>query len=252
MELSIETIKAATSSRLKLTRKKVLRPILVSTIYLTLLVGLSSVATVQPVNLIEPWHLPVGFALGILLVYGFRYIPLVFAGQAMAAFWPDLGPGAVPLALLVAIMTTGPYVLAAFAINLAVRRSKIDLMNASHLRIFLLMVPVTAIVVSGGTLMNLWFQGLIPDAGLWNLVLMEVTASATGILLVTPAALLLMAKFIHRILERLTEEQKKTVRLVGRLEECHFPFSVQRGHLRLLSFSRFRIVSFCSACCPRH
>ena len=136
--------------------------------------------------------------------------------------------------------------LAAFAINLAVRRSKIDLMNASHLRIFLLMVPVTAIVVSGGTLMNLWFQGLIPDAGLWNLVLMEVTASATGILLVTPAALLLMAKFIHRILERLTEEQKTEDRTPrGSLEECHFPFSVQRGHLlcfRFHGFGSFRFV----------
>ena len=252
-ELSIETIKATTSSRLKLTRKKVLRPILVSTIYLTLLVGLSSVATVQPVKLIEPWHLPVGFALGILLVYGFRYIPLVFAGQSMAAFWPDLGPGAVPLALLVAIMTTGTYVLAAYAITLAVRGSKIDLMNAWHLRVFLLMVPVTAIVASGGTLMNLWFQGLIPEAGLWNLVLAEATASATGIVLVTPAALLLMTKLIHRILERLTEEQKaeKSVRLVGSWKSAIFPLvcSVAISSVFLFTVSD-RFVLFCLLSAP--
>ena len=90
-EISIETPKAPARSRLKLSKKKVLRSMLVVALYLLLLVGLSSVATVQPLSLMEPWHLPIGFAMGVLLVYGFRYIPLVFAGQAIASLLA--GPG---------------------------------------------------------------------------------------------------------------------------------------------------------------
>ena len=252
-EMSIATSKVRASSRLGPGARRVLRPILVSAVYLSLLIGLSSVATVQPLRLMEPWHLPVGFALGVLLVYGFRYIPLVFAGQAIAAFWPDLGPGALPLALLAAIASTGTCVLAVTAMNAAVHGEKIDLMNGAHLRAFLLMVPVTAIIASGGTLINLWFQGLIPKDRLWNVLAEEATANATGILLVTPAALLLMAKYIHRLLERLASEQtpSKTIPFADRWKSAVFPLACSAALCSVFLFTlQDRFVLFCLLSAP--
>src|SRR5215510_8406437 len=126
--ISILTPKVVAARRLRVGPKRVLRPLLVSLIYLASLFVLRWFTSSQPLPLIGPWHLPVGFALGVLLGYDFRYVPLVFAGQVIAALSTDSAWGAVPYELFVAAATTGTYVVSALAILTAIGDKRVDLM----------------------------------------------------------------------------------------------------------------------------
>jgi PAS domain S-box-containing protein len=207
MELGIDMSHRTRPRRFVPKIKAALRPAFVSVCYLFALFVLRSIATPHSHPLIEPWHLPAGFALGVLLVFGFQYIPLVFAGQVIAALWPG-SSGGISYAMLAAALTTGTYVLAAFAVRLVVVDRKIDLLHTNHLVTFLAMLPVTSIVASMGTVTSLWLDGVIPSAALWKSMLIETAATATGILLVTPAFLIHLAPSIESILRRVTGEEK--------------------------------------------
>jgi PAS domain S-box-containing protein len=150
----------------------------------------------------------VGLAVGLLLVYGFQYIPLALGGQALTAFWPVSGPGSIFQELLIVILATGTYVLALLAIRLVLGHRELDLMSGRHLRIFLLMVPVIAVLASVSTVTNWWLDGLIPKSGLASAIAAEAAANAIGLLLVAPAFVLILARFVERILSMLAGEKQ--------------------------------------------
>jgi PAS domain S-box-containing protein len=204
--MTTETPNSRGSKRLGPQGKRVLRPILVSVTYLLLILGFEwlTAGTQQ----VTPWHFSVGLALGLLLVWGFQYIPLAFAGQALTVFWPNSTPGSVTQQLIVTAVATGTYVLATWAIRLVIRQGQIDLMSNRHLRIFLLMVPLTAVIASVGTVANWWFDDLIPKGNLANTVAAGAAANALGILLATPAFVLILSRCVEGILAGLAGEEK--------------------------------------------
>jgi hypothetical protein len=75
--MSTKTQNSPGSKHLGPQGKRVLRPILVSVVYLLL------VLSFQWLTVAGTWHLSIGLAVGLLLVYGFQYIPLALAGQAL-------------------------------------------------------------------------------------------------------------------------------------------------------------------------
>ena len=206
MELGIETKRKAVARSVGPRVKAALRPAFVSASYLFALFVLRSISS-GPHPLIEPWHLPAGFAVGVLLFFGFQYSPLVFAGQVVATLWPG-SSGGVSYALLAAALTTGTYVLAAYAVRVALGEPRIDLLQTKHLVAFLGMLPVTAAVASLGTVTSLWLDGLVATASLARSLLVEAAANATGVLLVTPAFLLHLAPCIETVLRRVMGEER--------------------------------------------
>jgi PAS domain S-box-containing protein len=204
--------KLASAKGLRPQAKRVLRPVLATAFYVLLSFGLEWLSnTTEAYPDMGPWRLPAGLALGLLLVYGFQYLPLAFAGQALATFWP--GPTSVTgqQALLVAATTTLTYVLASLAIRRWIPEGHMDLLNPRHLYIFLLMAPATAVLTSSVTVANWWLVGLIPRDRIQSAIFEEAAANAAGILLMTPFALLLLASWIERLLDRLTGEKAPPV-----------------------------------------
>jgi hypothetical protein len=120
MEKGRKSLSRIAAAKLKLA----LRPAFVSACYLFVLLVLRSVASGQAHLLIEPWHLPVGFAIGVLLAFGFQYGPLIFAGQFIVGFWPGSSGGFV-YTLLDAGFSTATYMLAALAVRVTDRRSQV-------------------------------------------------------------------------------------------------------------------------------
>jgi len=205
MEKGRKSLSRIAAAKLKLA----LRPAFVSACYLFVLLVLRSVASGQAHLLIEPWHLPVGFAIGVLLAFGFQYGPLIFAGQFIVGFWPGSSGGFV-YTLLDAGFSTATYMLAAVAVRVMIGDRKLDLLKGNHLRIFLTTLPVTSVAASIGTVMSVWLDGLIPTSHMGQKLLVEATSNATGILLMAPAFLLHLAPTIDSIVLRLTGDERGT------------------------------------------
>src|SRR5262245_24990617 len=252
--MSTETPNSRRSKRLGPQGNRVLRPILVSVTYLLLVLGCEwPTASTQSNSAIQRWHLSVGLALGLMLVWGFQYIPLAFAGQALTAFWPNSSPGSISQQLLISAVATGTYVLGALVIRLVLRQGQIDLMSNRHLRIFLLMVPVTAVIASVGTVVNWWFDGLILRGSFANTVAAEAAANALGILLGTPAFVLILARCVEGILARLAGEEKsaKKAPAKGRWTTVAFLAGSAAGFLAAFYLSPSdRFVLFCLLSIP--
>lgn len=189
--------------------KLALRPAFVSACYLFVLLVFRSVAAGQSHHLVEPWHLPVGLALGVLLAFGTQYSPLILAGQFIIGFWPGSSGGSV-FTLLDAAFSTATYMLAALAVRAMIGDHKIDLVKGNHLRAFLMMLPVASVVASVGTVTSIWLDGLLPASEIPKNLLVEVTSNATGILLMAPAFLLHLAPTIDSIVRRLTGDERVT------------------------------------------
>ncbi|HZI51979.1 MAG TPA: histidine kinase dimerization/phosphoacceptor domain -containing protein [Terriglobia bacterium] len=206
VELSAETKRKTVGGIVAPRIKTILRPAFVCASYLFALFVLRSVAS-GPHALVEPWHLPAGFGVGVLLVFGFQYSPLVFAGQVIASLWPG-SSGEVSYAVLAGALTTAAYVLAAYLVRLVVGDRRIDLLQTRHLVAFLGMLPVTAFVASLGSVTGLWLDGLIPSTTFIRSMMVEAAANATGILLVTPAFLLHLAPCIETLLRRMAGEER--------------------------------------------
>ena len=187
--------------------KVALCPALVSVSYLFVLLVLRLVAAGQSHLLIEPWHLPVGFALGVLLAFGFRYSPLIFAGQFIIGFWPDSSVGLVSM-MMNAMFSTATYMLAALVVHIMIGDRKVDLLKGTHLGIFLMMLPIMSVVASVGTVASMWLDGLFPASDIGKNLLAEVTSNATGILLMAPAFLLHLAPTIRSLVRRLTGDER--------------------------------------------
>src|SRR5262245_15677192 len=110
------------------------KPLLVSSVYILIAMGLHVIQS-------DSWRLPFGLAVGLLLAFGFRYIWVVIAAEALVAGWNAIGAVALPEALLAAATVTGSYVLAAIIIRLAFPENELDLVNSRNLWIFLLVTP---------------------------------------------------------------------------------------------------------------
>jgi PAS domain S-box-containing protein len=209
MEPGTETSRKTPLRGVATKMKLALRPAFVSVCYFFVLAVLRSVAGAQSHLLIEPWHLPVGFALGVLLAFGFQYSPVVFAGQFIIGFWPGSSGGFV-YTLMDAGFSTSTYVLAALAVRSMIGARRIDLLKGNNLRIFLMMLPVISVVASVGTVTSVWLDGLLPFSELGRRLLVEATSNATGILLMAPAFLLHLAPTIESLVRRLTGDEIAT------------------------------------------
>jgi PAS domain S-box-containing protein len=181
--------------------KRLLRPLLVSSVYLLLVMGLDRLGT-------GPWRLSFGLAVGLLLAYGYRYLGLVIAGEALMASWTASGPVGLTEAVLSALAMGGSYALALFLTRLAFRNKEIDLMNCRSLCLFMVLVPCAAAAGSLGPLAVQWFSGRLLIQGLAYAAFAETVTNCAAILLMTPAILLIFARCVELALASLAGEQR--------------------------------------------
>src|SRR5262245_8115847 len=178
-----------------------LRLLLFSSIYIVTALSLHALQT-------DSWRLSIGLAVGLLLAFGFRYIWVVIAGQALIAGWVAAGDATLPEALVAAATVTGSYVLASIIVRLAFPEKEIDLTISRNIWTFLLVTPVAAGIGSLVTVSYKWAIGLVQVTNLWNAALSEVASASMGIILLTPAFMLMCVPCIERLLAKLAGEQK--------------------------------------------
>jgi hypothetical protein len=139
-------------------------------------------------------------------------------------------------------------------VRLVLRQRELDLTSSRHLRTFLIMVPVIAVIASVSTVGNRWFDGLIPKGDFGSTMAAEAAANALGILLVAPAFLLLLTRCVERILSALAGEEKLAAmpRVDGKWKTALLVGGCAAAFLSAFSFStRDRFALFClsqSAC----
>jgi PAS domain S-box-containing protein len=162
--------------------------------------GLSQIRT-------DSWRLSEGLAIGLLLAFGFQYVPLVVAGVALTAGWSH--GAAMPLsgAIFAVIITSGTYVLAAATIRLAFHERQIDLFNFKHLWTFLLLTPLAGGLAAVAAIGFMWSRGAVISQTVWSTLLSESASNAMGIVLFTPAFMLIFAPCVERALAKLAGEQ---------------------------------------------
>ena len=177
-----------------------LKPLLVSSAYILIALGLQAIWT-------DSWRLSFGFAVGLLLAFGFRYILLAIAGETLIAGWAATGAIGLPEALLAAAILSGSYILAAGIIRLAFPEREMDLFNSRNLWTFLLVTPIAGGMASLVAVSYQWSIGLVQGSNLMNAALAEVAATSMGIIVVTPAFMLLFVPCVERALAKLAGEQ---------------------------------------------
>lgn len=94
-----------------------LRVVAISAVYLVIFLALDAfAASLRGEHGISAWYLPQGAVLGVLLIFGVRYAPLVFLGKALGSllFWPAHSP---LVALLLALVVTLGYLAAAYVLR---------------------------------------------------------------------------------------------------------------------------------------
>ena len=177
-----------------------LRPLLVSSVYILIALGLHAIQAAS-------WRLSFGLAVGLLLAFGFRYIWLAIAGEALIAGWAATGNIGLPEALLAALTLTSSYILASLIIRLSFPAREMDLLNSRNLWTFLFVTPVAGGIASLVAISYQWAIGLVQGSDLWSAALSEAAATSTGILLVTPAFLLMFVPCVERGLAKLAGDQ---------------------------------------------
>src|SRR6185436_18624424 len=84
---------------------------------------------------------------------------------------------------------------------------QIDLFNFKHLWTFLVAAPLSAGLSSLGMILYLWFKGAILTHALGSAFLAQTTGNLMGIILITPAFMLIFAPCVERALAKLAGEQ---------------------------------------------
>jgi PAS domain S-box-containing protein len=181
--------------------KRLLRPLLVSSVYLLLIMGLDWLGA-------GPWRLSFGLAIGLLLAYGYRYLPLAIAGEALVGSWTISGPVALPEAVLCALMVGSSYVLALFIIRLACGNKELDLLNCRQLCVLMMLIPCAGFLGALAQASGHWLFGRVASDGFWGAVIAGSASNSAGIVLVAPAMLLIFARMLELALASLAGEQR--------------------------------------------
>lgn len=159
-------------------------------LYLASYVFLDWVSYVHPVLPIgiTPWNPPPGLSLFLLLVFGLRYWPLLFAAALAADAIVRGVPAPWPVLLEAAALLTGAYTFAAFLLKRHFR-DDVRIVTGRDLGVFLaVVVPVTLLVSTAyvGLFMS---AGRVPSGEFLNSLFRHWVGDLNGILVFTPALL---------------------------------------------------------------
>ncbi|HEX6929336.1 MAG TPA: ATP-binding protein, partial [Gammaproteobacteria bacterium] len=158
--------------------------------YLASYVFLDWVSYVHPVLPIgiTPWNPPPGLSLFLLLVFGLRYWPLLFAAALAADVIVRGVPAPWPVLLEAAALLTGVYTLAAFLLK-KYFRDDLHFVTARDLGIFLAVVIPATLLVSTTYVALFMSVGRVPAGEFLPSLFRHWVGDLNGILVFTPALL---------------------------------------------------------------
>jgi PAS domain S-box-containing protein len=152
------------------------------------------------------WRLSAGLAFGLLLLYGFQYIPLVFAGELFSTIIPGSASASALEPFVTAFIVSVAYMLVRTVVYRSIKERQIDLLTRRDFYILLTATPVTSFVVAALSAVSAWVAGSLPEVDFKDAVLRGTGANAVGILLMTPFSLMILGRQVERLVDRLSGE----------------------------------------------
>jgi len=155
--------KAVPAAAMRPTLLRPIRLLLVALSYFAL--GVLSSRLVPTADYALPLWPPAGFALAVLLIYGWRNWPSVFLGGVLVELWFHPHWGGLPVSLVCAAAMTLQAVLGAWLVRPVFQRA-VPLARDSHIWHFLLLGgPVSCLVAASVGVAARWWSGRIDEPG---------------------------------------------------------------------------------------
>lgn len=168
----------------------------IGVVFLVLYVTLDWASFVQPFGPfgITPWNPSIGVGLVLILVFGQRFLPLLFVGPFLAEVVVRHLPAPLPIELVLCAAIGGGYSAATLALLRPGLRFQLSLSSMRDMAVLMVTAAVSAAAVAAALVAILASSGLLPWRDVPSAALRYWVGDVIGIAVVTPFLLILLTR----------------------------------------------------------